>query len=65
MLDFADFSKLSSGVFSNIVNNPIGQSMRFDAAKVIWQIFFCISPEKSLSSHLNLNGINYGVNVKK
>ena len=34
MLDFADFSKLSSGEFSNIVNNPIWQSVRFDAAKV-------------------------------
>ena len=34
MLDFADSSKLSSGEFSNIVNNPIWQSVRFDAAKV-------------------------------
>lgn len=34
MLDFADFSKLSSDEFSNIVNNPIWQSVRFDAAKV-------------------------------
>lgn len=32
--DWNNWTKLSSGEFSNIVNNPIWQSVRFDAAKV-------------------------------